>query len=43
MDEARWRKAWDLKVFGPEEYAAKIRSDLAKWSKLIRAADIKPQ
>ena len=28
---------------GPEEYAAFIRAEIAKWSKVAKAAGIKPQ
>jgi tripartite-type tricarboxylate transporter receptor subunit TctC len=28
---------------GPDEYAAFIRAEIAKWSKVAKAAGIKPQ
>ena len=33
-----------LEIFGstPEQFAAKIKADLAKWSKVVRTAGIRP-
>jgi tripartite-type tricarboxylate transporter receptor subunit TctC len=36
-------QGYEVLGLGPDEYAAKIRSDLAKWARVIRAANIKPQ
>jgi tripartite-type tricarboxylate transporter receptor subunit TctC len=36
-------QGYEISGVGPDEYAAKIRTDLAKWSKVIRAANIKSQ
>ena len=41
MKEALGRQGGEINSAGPEAFAAVIRSDLAKWTKVVRDADIK--
>ncbi len=43
MAERLGSQGYEVAGAGPEEYAAAIRRDLAKWSKVIRAANIRAE